>query len=740
MLKTLRNKFYLFLYMVIGSIILELVNFIILDFGFFPHYFMYDLTIVVVLAMVVFIMPHYITQYVLSTIILGVQALLIYANYSLYMIYTGDLFSFDMMRLLKEAAAAVTSSFVYFSIVFQIILVFLFIAIIGFLLLKYCLKDKFNIKNHFSIATVFMFLGVQMFSLSACAGFRSKLSPNNYGDNLQDFVFSDSFYMYTDIMKENSFKQYGTYGFYLNMLFNTNHSHTDTIKKAAVDYFNKGDIYSDSNVFGVDKDKNVIVIMMESLEWFAFEDGNYNFPTGQFSNELTPNIYGLITGDLNGQDDGKKGIVATNFFAKSKTNISESYALLGNFPVGQNLLDVLSDNVGDGFDYALPNTLKQNGYLTNYVHSNTITFYDRNLTHKQLGFDQLTGKESLQDEEGHQKYFDMEFHHWLNEETFVNEAMDNIVPTSADEATFGGDKDKFFTFYLNVSTHGPYKDNNENLDQVRYKNFVKYGADDCILDEEDNYILNPQKSEQELTYTKWYDNVLKNYGNKIGDEYYENNLTNQIVNYMSGVKGLDAAIGAIVKRLEDYQILDDTIMLLYSDHYAYYDSMSNSIKDIPIYAGNRSVELNTIPFILVSPGLQNMKNVPYTSQGEGYLYLDSFCSAYDIIPTILDLLGIKFNSRLYLGNSIFNPVRTTYKVMVDNQPQVHTMNVYYSNIGGLYCQDLFTSNLEDFIAQNDVDEQVLLDFINHATEQVVKVFYLDVLNNNRLFSSITHLS
>ncbi len=719
---------------------MEFVNFVILDFGFFPQYFLYDLSIVAVIAMIAFILPHYTAQYIASTIMLGVHAVLIYANYSLYNIYTGDLLSFDLFTLLKEAGAAMTTSFVYFSIVFQIVLVFLFIAIVGFLILKFCLKDKYSLKNQFSIATVFTFLGVQLLSLSVCGAYRAKLKPSSYNNNMQDYVFSDSFYMHTDIIKENSFKKYGTYGFYLNMIFNTNHNQNKAVKRAALDYFNKGATYSSSDVFGVDRGNNVIVIMMESLEWFAFENGNYNYPVSEFSDELTPNIYSLIAGsnsEPNTPED-KRAIVANHFFAKSKTNISEGYGIIGNYPVGQNLYSLIQNEPDEAFGYTLPNILKQQGYVTNYVHSNTLSFYDRDKTHKHLGFDNLVGKESILDEDGKQKYEDLAFYHWINEETFVSEAMDGIVPKQANEVEFGDDKQKFFTYYLNVSSHGNYYDNANNQDQLKYKNYIKYGKN-CVLDEDGYYILDPLLEDTPASelYTEWYSNVLKNYGSLEDDKYVANDLTNQIVNYMCGAKGLDAAIGVIIKQLKDYQILDDTTLVLYADHYAYYDSLSNKIKSISLTESDRSVELTTIPFILSSPGLKNMNTVPYVSHGQGYDYIDKFCSAYDIIPTVLDLLGIPFNTRLYLGNSLFNPERTTYKALVGDHEEVHTMNVYYSNIGGLYCQDVFTSNLKDYIAQNKISQQTLLEFINRVTDKVVNVFYLDILNNNNLFPLLT---
>ncbi len=113
MLKTVLSKLMMVLYFVFGALILEAVAFHILGMGLMPEYFWYNFSIVMFIAILIFIIPNFTAQYVIYTIILGVQAILIYVNYSLYVIY-GDLFSIDMFRLIDEAGAAMTSDFIYF--------------------------------------------------------------------------------------------------------------------------------------------------------------------------------------------------------------------------------------------------------------------------------------------------------------------------------------------------------------------------------------------------------------------------------------------------------------------------------------------------------------------------------------------------------------------------------------------------------------------------------------------------
>ena len=80
-------------------------------------------------------------QYTIYTILLILQAVLAYINYSLSRVY-GDLLSIEMIRLIGEAGAAMTSSFVYMAVLLELVLVCAFIILIGGLLLKHCKKDK----------------------------------------------------------------------------------------------------------------------------------------------------------------------------------------------------------------------------------------------------------------------------------------------------------------------------------------------------------------------------------------------------------------------------------------------------------------------------------------------------------------------------------------------------------------------------------------------------------------------
>ena len=752
-MKVILNKLLMVLYFIFSALILEAVTFYVLDFGFMPEYLLYDLSLILIISFLVYAIPNYYAQYVIFTLILLVQTILIYVNYSLHTIY-GDLFSIEMLSLLGEATAAITSNFIYFGVILQLIAVFLAIVIVGAIILQYCRKDKISVKQHYSVFCVISLLVVQCFSLAYFINKRNEI--NNIQTVTQnESVVDDDLLMNTLFIKTASYKKFGTYGYISNMLFSNSSKIQESFVESAVEYINNGSRYTSnvSDVFGVDEGNNVIVVMMESLEWFGFGDGTYDPNVKNLSYELTPNIYSLIYGedyleDAENLNETNDSVIATNFYAKSKTNFSEAQGILGIYPVGKNLTNIAGDNYDsstNAFGYALPNMLKNKGYTTSYVHSNVITFYDRNETHGNLGFENVIGKDNLLNNVGNPIYTDseLEWGYWDSEGDFVRNAIDYIVPNT---------DNPFYTFYLTVSSHGSYDYNENESDCVRYRDYVMYGADDCVLvsqetkepylDLNDNvitdvetlqsvypnadymWLLNDNILEEDLTYTNWYQNVL--------NSYYEvdPSICNELLYYQCGIMGLDEAIGVIINQLKEYGIYNNTTILLYSDHYAYYNNLSNRFKDITVddYA---SMEVNRIPFILSSPGLKSEFAGKYTQTSR-------FTSAYDIIPTILDLLGIEFNENLYLGSSIFAHAITTYIYELDGEQK--EMLVYYSNTGGLFSIDLYSYDLSIFVKQNpSVDEHIQDLLEKKASELIIKLNYITILNNVGLYNKLTNV-
>ena len=742
MLKILGKKLLLVLYFVLGALIIEAVTFLGLKFGFMPSYFFYNLTIILAIAFLIYAIPNFIAQYVIYTIILLLQAVMALVNHCVYSGPQHNLFTLDMLNLLDEAAAVVNVSYIDFGFMFQLISFFMIIAITGYIALRYVRKTKISVKEHYSLLAAIMLIAAEVISCGQffiIRGYINRISPSD-----PNYYYSDAYALNNSSMiQEKSLKRFGSYGYFVNLLIGSRlqkGNKKSEENQLAINYFNSGKIYGQdeiSSVFGIDEGNNVVVVMMESIEWFGFGNGTYN--NDILSPELTPNVYQLVTN--NTVDTVDDSIRAMNFFARSKTNISEGQGNIGNYPKGKSLTTYAGGSYNkesNGFGYTLPSMLKSLGYTTSYVHSNRISFYGRSKTHGNIGFENVIGKENVVNDRTGKLDYDISWEHWEEEGRFARNAMEFIIPDNY--AT-----KPFYTFYLNVSSHGHYLTEHDeyDLDAKKYHDYIIYG-ENCEQDENGYYHISSDKMGDPTYYTEFYSNIVSNYADIYptdANEFYE-----EVVSYMCGVKGLDDAIGEIVSEMkskvypEGHEFAGDTIydhttMLLYSDHLAYSEKLSNHMKSVGVEnEDDYDFDLNTIPMIISSPGVK-AKNATLPSS-ERYIVNDRFCSAYDVIPTLFDLLGVKFNENLYVGNSLFKALENQYTV---NGEPVDVV-AYVPSIEGFYCRDIYSKDLVDF-TYRDPEHRVLsndaLDLFKAELSKVItKINYLDILNKNKLYSSL----
>lgn len=671
-------------YYIFIAILLEIVMFLRLDLGILPKYWIYDLSVILTIAGIIFIIPNHYIQAIFTSIMICAQMVLFYVNYSLFTLY-GDIFSFDMINLFHEAKTAMTKDFGFIWLLIALVVAY-FIILAGIIAITIKRKrHPISFRKNFSLAVVMMILIMQGLSVSTIVAQRNEVYAQ--GNIVSADSISDGFLMDTSILKIASMKTFGFFGYYTNNILNTvtKHNNDHALFDSAIIYFNNGHTHDEtcSPVFGVDEGNNVLMVMMESLEWFAFSDGKFNSRT--LSSELTPNIYALAS----------DGIIGDNFFAKSKTNISEGIGFIGSYPIGKYMEQVTKNSDPSQYGFTLPNILSQKGYTANYFHTNESSYYERNDTHKKLGFDGVYCWDYP--EFGYDGDYD--WGAWIKEEDFVHAAMDYMIPEKSNKNKYGDDAEKFFTFYTTVSSHGPY-DNNPNCgDQAEYREYVKYG--------ETKDLPNDQKVK-----TQWYTNVLEAYGNK------DQQFIDRLVNYEATIVGLDKAIGVLVDQLKEYGIYDNTTIVLYSDHNAYYHSLANDIRDLP-HSEYIDVDLNTIPLI-IKTGASNTIDV----SEDGFKKIERFSSAYDLLPTILDLLGIKFNERIYIGNSLFGQIDNTF---VNESGNVEEVIIYYSVTGGLISDKMYTFNMTDYTYNNFVTMQYYNKFKEVAYDTLEKLNFIYTL-------------
>lgn len=219
-------------------------------------------------------------------------------------------------------------------------------------------------------------------------------------------------------------------------------------------------------------------------------------------------------------------------------------------------------------------------------------------------------------------------------------------------------EDKFVTYYVTVSGHAPYNFGGGNSTATRYREFV-----------------------QNLPY----DTSVKAY------------LASQIE--------LDRALETLIQKLEEQGILDDTVIALVGDHYPYTLDI-NEINSVSKYKRDSIVEVNKSNFIL------------WNSEMKEPIQINKVGSQIDVLPTLLNLFGIEYDSRLIIGQDILSEKEGI--AIFSNRSWVSDYGTYFSS------QNKFVPK-ENMIVEDGYIEKINDEVANKFTMSNLFIKY-DIYN------------
>lgn len=144
-------------------------------------------------------------------------------------------------------------------------------------------------------------------------------------------------------------------------------------------------------------------------------------------------------------------------------------------------------------------------------------------------------------------------------------------------------------------------------------------------------------------------------GDKYLDLFNDTNYNIALKRYMSKLKELDNAIGTLVEGLEKQGKLDETVIVLYSDHvpYGLSDKDLNSYFDYDVSINS---EKDRTPFIIYNSKMESNKHNEYTSY-------------VNLTPTIANLFDLDYDPRLYVGKDILSKNYDNRLIMADGSWQ-----------------------------------------------------------------------
>lgn len=111
--------------------------------------------------------------------------------------------------------------------------------------------------------------------------------------------------------------------------------------------------------------------------------------------------------------------------------------------------------------------------------------------------------------------------------------------------------------------------------------------------------------------------------------------------YLACQAELDKALEKLIDELDKAGLLETTVIVLSGDHYPY-SLAKESIDELAGHEVEENFELYKSTLILWSGSMEEP------------VVVDKACSALDIMPTLCNLFGIEYDSRLYIGKDILS--------------------------------------------------------------------------------------
>lgn len=185
--------------------------------------------------------------------------------------------------------------------------------------------------------------------------------------------------------------------------------------------------------------------------------------------------------------------------------------------------------------------------------------------------------------------------------------------------------------------------------------------------------------------------------------------TEPVKAYIAAQIELDRALELLLKKLEESGRLQDTVIALVGDHYPYMLTL-DEVNEAASYKKDGVIEINRSNFILYNSEMENIK-------------INKVGSQIDVLPTIYNIFGINYDSRLIIGKDILSTEPGL--AIFNNRSWVSDYGKYYANT------KKFVANEGVEIPENYVDNmnQIVSNKINMSKYIIEKDYYKKVLGS-----------
>lgn len=376
-----------------------------------------------------------------------------------------------------------------------------------------------------------------------------------------------------------------------------------------------------SDYFGIAKGRNVIYLHLESLQQFVID---YKLNVDGVEYEVTPFLNSLY--------HSQSTLAFSNFFNQVKAGkTSDAETMIETSLFGLNQGSFMVQYGGSNTQQAAPYILSQNGGYTSAVfHGNSASFWNRNNTYKQWGYNY---------------FFDQSYFSEATEENSFQYGLNDKIMFADSIQYLERLQQPFYAKFITVSHHYPYTSS--------------------LIGDEIGFPLADTPDET-------------------------------INGYFATANYLDASIKAFFDYLKATGLYENSIIVLYGDHYGISNSRNPDLapligKDSQTWSGFDNAMMQRVPYMIVVPGMTN-----------GGI-IDTFGGQIDALPTLEHLLGIEANNYLQVGQDMLS---SEHSQVVALRTAGNFITPKYTSYGGkiYYTETGVEITNPDEVTQKEIDD------------------------------------
>lgn len=367
----------------------------------------------------------------------------------------------------------------------------------------------------------------------------------------------------------------------LNIDFNSLISNSSGNLQKAHTWFSQRTPTNKNAYTGMFEGKNLVFITVESWAPAAINE------------TLTPTLYKMKT----------EGFVFDNYYCSlwgGSTATGEYANITGNYYNSSNCLKKSGSNLQK---FTLGNMLKSEGYKCYAFHNWTYSYYGRDLSHPNFGYDYHGTVYKSSGSYPGSNGWDVSFTRaWPLSDFELAQNTLSYIPS---------DGKPFHLYYMTVSGH-PNQTFGGNSQAKKHRATVM-GAN--------------------LPYTD--SNALA---------------------FVACQYEVELMVAKLCEELEAKGVLQDTVFVMAPDHFPYQISSSNDNKPNAEVNIQSLSQLYGLPAtgIYSNPDLYKAPLIIWSPSMKHSIEVDKVCSAIDILPTVLNLFGLDYDSRLIIGRDILS--------------------------------------------------------------------------------------